>query len=83
MLTLGWSDGNTFMPVNSVLLSSENDKTIVNTPERTDKRTIQISTPQNKKFKSYCLFIIPPECYHRQFILHTNIYIFFCINYRI
>lgn len=39
MLTLGWPDGNAFMPVNSVLLSSENDKTIVNTPEETDKRT--------------------------------------------
>jgi hypothetical protein len=39
MLTLGWSDGNTFMPVNSVLLSSENDKTVMNIPESTDKRT--------------------------------------------
>ena len=39
MLTLGWSDGNTFMPVNSVLLSSEKDKTVVNIPESTDKRT--------------------------------------------
>ena len=39
MLTLGWSDGNTFMPVNSILLSSENDKTVVNIPESTDKRT--------------------------------------------
>ena len=27
MLTLGWSDGSTFLPVNSVLLSSENKKT--------------------------------------------------------
>lgn len=26
MLTLGWSDGNTFLPVNSILLSSENKK---------------------------------------------------------
>ena len=39
MLTLGWSDGNTFVPVNSVLLSSENDKTIVNLSEVSDKRT--------------------------------------------
>ena len=39
MLTLGWSDGNTFMPVNSILLSSENDNTVVNIPENTDKRT--------------------------------------------
>ena len=39
MLTLGWSDGNTFMPVNSILLSSENDNTVVNIPESIDKRT--------------------------------------------
>ena len=39
MLTLGWSDGNTFMPVNSALLSSENDNTVINIPESTDKRT--------------------------------------------
>lgn len=26
MLTLGWSDGSTFLPVNSILLSSENKK---------------------------------------------------------
>ena len=29
MLTLDWSDGNTFIPVNSVLLYSENDKTVM------------------------------------------------------
>ena len=29
MLTLDWSDGNTFMPVNSALLSSENDNTVI------------------------------------------------------
>ncbi|MBE6844064.1 MAG: transposase [Ruminococcus sp.] len=39
MLTLGWSDGNTFMPVNSVLLSSENDNTVMNIPEEIDKRS--------------------------------------------
>lgn len=39
MLTLGWSDGNTFLPVNSVLLSSENDKNVMNIPEENDKRT--------------------------------------------
>ena len=26
MLTLGWSDGSTFLPVNSILLSTENKK---------------------------------------------------------
>lgn len=39
MLTLGWSDGNTFLPVNSVLLSSENDKTVMNIPDELDKRS--------------------------------------------
>ena len=39
MLTLGWSDGNTFIPINSILLSSENDKSIVNPSEAADKRT--------------------------------------------
>lgn len=39
MLTLVWSDGNTFMPVNSVLLSSENDNTVMNIPEEIDKRS--------------------------------------------
>ena len=40
MLTLGWSDGNTFLPVNSVLLSSENKKNRVNEASEVDKRTI-------------------------------------------
>lgn len=39
MLTLVWSDGNTFIPVNSVLLSSENDKTVINKAKEFDKRT--------------------------------------------
>ena len=39
MLTLGWSDGSTFLPVNSVLLSSEKKKNRVNEAMDTDKRT--------------------------------------------
>lgn len=39
MLTLGWPDGNTFLPVNSVLLSSENRKNRVNEAADVDKRT--------------------------------------------
>ena len=38
-LTLGWSDGNTFLPVNSCLLSSENTKNRFNEAEKLDKRT--------------------------------------------
>jgi len=39
MLTLGWSDGSTFLPVNSVLLSSENKKNRVNEAVNVDQRT--------------------------------------------
>mgnify|MGYP001029953647 FL=1 len=40
MLTLGWSDGSTFLPVNNVLLSSENKKNRVNEAAEVDKRTV-------------------------------------------
>src|SRR5699024_12139396 len=37
MLTLGWSDGSTFLPVNSVMLSSENKKNRVRSEEHTSE----------------------------------------------
>lgn len=40
MLTLGWSDGSTFLPINSVLLSSKNKKNRINDAVEIDKRTI-------------------------------------------
>ena len=40
MLTLGWSDGSTFLPVNSILLSTENGKNRINEAANVDKRTI-------------------------------------------
>lgn len=40
MLTLGWSDGSTFLPTGSVLLSSENKKNRVNEAGDVDKRTV-------------------------------------------
>ena len=40
MLTLGWSDGSTFLPVNSILLSTENTKNRVNEADHVDKRTV-------------------------------------------
>ena len=40
MLTLGWSDGSTFLPVNSILLSSEKKKNRVNEAAVLDKRTV-------------------------------------------
>ena len=39
MLTLGWSDGSTFLPVNSILLSSGKKKNRVNEAFTLDKRT--------------------------------------------
>ncbi len=39
MLTLGWSDGSTFLPVNSVLLTSEKKEKRINEAEILDKRT--------------------------------------------
>lgn len=40
MLTLGWSDGSTFLPVSSVLLSSENKRNRINEASAMDKRTV-------------------------------------------
>jgi len=40
MLTLGWSDGSTFLPVNSILLSTENKKNRINEAKQLDKRTV-------------------------------------------
>ena len=39
MLTLGWSDGSAFLPVNSILLSTENKKNRINEADSADKRT--------------------------------------------
>ncbi len=40
MLTLGWSDGNTFVPVNSCLLASSKESNIIGPIKEVDKRTI-------------------------------------------
>jgi hypothetical protein len=40
MLTLGWSDGSTFLPINSVFLSTENRKNRINEATIVDKRTV-------------------------------------------
>lgn len=39
LLTLGWSDGNTFLPVNSCLLSTENEKHRITEAKAFDKRS--------------------------------------------
>ncbi len=40
MLTLGWSDGSTFLPVNSCLLASSKESNIIGPIKSYDKRTI-------------------------------------------
>jgi len=40
MLTLGWSDGSTFLPVNSILLSTEDKRNRINEAAKADKRTV-------------------------------------------
>jgi len=40
LLTLGWSDGNTFLPVTHRLLSSANEKNVLGTVEKKDCRTL-------------------------------------------
>lgn len=40
LLTLGWSDGNTFMPVNSCLLSSAKESNLIGPTKTFDPRTI-------------------------------------------
>ncbi len=40
MLTLGWSDGNTFLPVNSCLLASSKESNIIGPVRSYDKRTV-------------------------------------------
>ena len=40
LLTLGWSDGNTFLPVNGCLLSTKNSKNRINEASEVDRRTV-------------------------------------------
>ncbi len=40
MLTLGWSDGNTFVPITHRLLSSANDDNVLGVMKTLDKRSI-------------------------------------------
>jgi len=40
MLTMGWSDGSTFMPISFRLLSSPNDKNVLCEAKTADKRTL-------------------------------------------
>ena len=57
MLTLGWSDGSTFLPINSILLSTENRKNRINDVK--DGKTIPAKVVyvrnKNKKNEYLCL----------------------------
>ena len=39
-MTMGWTDGSSFVPIASSLLSSKNDQNVIGTTKKIDKRTI-------------------------------------------
>ncbi|APV48042.1 transposase [Lactobacillus delbrueckii subsp. bulgaricus] len=41
MMTMGWTDGSSFVPIASSLLSSKNDQNVIGTTKKIDKRTIK------------------------------------------
>ena len=40
MMTMGWTDGSSFVPIASSLLSSKNNQNVIGTTKKIDKRTI-------------------------------------------
>ena len=40
LMTLGWSDGNIFIPVNNCLLASSNESNIIGPQKSRDKRSV-------------------------------------------
>jgi len=44
MLTLGWSDGNTFLPISFNLLSSAKDENVLCEAKTVDKRTLAVES---------------------------------------
>ncbi|WP_331281948.1 hypothetical protein [Lactobacillus delbrueckii] len=40
MMTMGWTDGSSLIPIASSLLSSKNDQNVIGTTQKIDKRTI-------------------------------------------
>ncbi len=57
MLTLGWSDGVTYMPVNSCLLSSENAKNRIN--EAQEKRPNSIAAKSREMAQKKATEVVP------------------------
>ncbi|GHN38699.1 hypothetical protein LOB55_06215 [Lactobacillus delbrueckii subsp. lactis] len=37
MMTMGWTDGSSFVPIASSLLSSKNDQNVIGTTKKIDK----------------------------------------------
>ena len=64
MLTLGWSDGSSFLPVNSILLSTENRKNRINEATEVDKELLVTnagSFPWKKEHKPCLRFWMRPR----------------------
>lgn len=57
LLTLGWSDGNTFLPVNGCLLSTENEKNRINEAVILDKRSAGYTRRKLAQTKATTIFL--------------------------
>ncbi|MFV4928386.1 hypothetical protein VSS53_08920 [Lactobacillus delbrueckii subsp. allosunkii] len=49
MMTMGWTDGSSFVPIASSLLSSKNDQNVIGTTKKIDKRTIAAKRWPNQR----------------------------------
>ena len=52
MLTLGWSDGYSFVPISHRLMSSGNDKNVIGTIEEYDKRSLSYKRRHQARLKA-------------------------------
>lgn len=87
MLTLGWSDGSTFLLVNSILLSIENKKNRINEAAEADKGIIgykrrKLFMEKNTMMSIFMGFIHLTDVYFEGFIpfifyLHLRFHAFF------
>lgn len=57
LLTLGWTDGGTFLPINSILLSSSKDKNILGKKPSFDHRTLSHKRQEMAKEKGTTVMI--------------------------
>lgn len=73
LLTLGWSDGNTFLPINGCLLSSENRKSRLNEAKNLDKRTIGFSIRKLAQTKATSVMLDMIDSAKKAGILATHV----------